>query len=205
MPSLVAFEFKKIVARRVTHMATLGLFVLLVLIMALNIAQQTATDAAGDVVSGPAAIALEKERAEAHAGAVTEERATEAIRAYQALLAAAEDAEAGDAEAAGDAGAGAADATTDGSADAEAAGGEAAASGTAGASAAGAPADAATNDDAPTGATANAPAGTPRPHRRRLRRAGAARLRGRQHGLSGPGHAPVDDGATSSWTAWRRA
>lgn len=128
MPSLVAFEFKKIVARRVTHMATMGLFVLLVLIMALNIAQQTATDAAGNAVSGPAAIALEKERAEAHAGAVTEERAIEAIRAYQALLAAAEDAEAGDAEAVGDAEAGAADATTDGSAGAEAAGGTAGAS-----------------------------------------------------------------------------
>ena len=48
--------------------------------------QQSGTDDAGNDVSGLAAIAQKKANAEADAGLVTEERATEAIRAYQTFF-----------------------------------------------------------------------------------------------------------------------
>lgn len=83
MRSLIMFELKKIVSRRVTQVAVGGLFALLVLVFALNVLQQTAIDDAGERASGLAAIALEKERAEADAGIVTDEKATEDIRAFQ--------------------------------------------------------------------------------------------------------------------------
>ncbi len=86
MRSIVAFELKKIVARRVTQAAVGGLFAVLVLVFALNVLQQSSVDERGEAVTGTAAIAQEKARAEAHAGAVTDERATEDIRAYQRLL-----------------------------------------------------------------------------------------------------------------------
>ena len=83
MRSLIMFELKKIVSRRVTQVAVGGLFALLVLVFALNVLQQTSIDDAGERASGLAAIALEKERAEADAGIVTDEKATEDIRAFQ--------------------------------------------------------------------------------------------------------------------------
>lgn len=86
MRSLVAFELKKILSRRVTQVTVASLFVVLALVMALNVLQQSGTDDAGNDVSGLAAIAQKKANAEADAGLVTEERATEAIRAYQTFF-----------------------------------------------------------------------------------------------------------------------
>ena len=83
MRSLIAFELKKIVSRRVTQVAVGGLFALLAVVFALNVVQQVGTDDAGGRVSGLAAIALDKQRAEAAAGVVTDEKATEDIRAFQ--------------------------------------------------------------------------------------------------------------------------
>ncbi len=86
MRSLVAFELKKILSRRVTQVTVASLFVVLALVMALNVLQQSGTDDAGNDVQGLAAIAQKKANAEADAGLVTEERATEAIRAYQTFF-----------------------------------------------------------------------------------------------------------------------
>ena len=60
MRSLVAFELKKILSRRVTQVTVASLFVVLALVMALNVLQQSGTDDAGNDVSGLAAIAQKK-------------------------------------------------------------------------------------------------------------------------------------------------
>lgn len=83
MSDLIRFELQKMVARRVTQVAVLGLFALLIVIFALNILQQSYIDNEGQPVSGLAAIAQMKQNGKANAGTITEERAINDIRAYQ--------------------------------------------------------------------------------------------------------------------------
>ena len=83
MRSLVWFELKKMLSRRVAIAMNLGVALLLAGVMALNVAQVRTVSALDEVLSGADAIAYIKAEREAHAGAVTPERAAADIAAYQ--------------------------------------------------------------------------------------------------------------------------
>ena len=83
MRSLVWFEFKKMLSRRVAIAMNLGVVLLLAGVMALNVVQARTVSALDEVLSGTDAIACVKAEREAHAGAVTPERAAADIAAYQ--------------------------------------------------------------------------------------------------------------------------
>ncbi|NHM15212.1 hypothetical protein GMI69_00785 [Eggerthellaceae bacterium zg-887] len=88
MSSLVRFEIKKICSRRVAQVSFGAILAILCVILCLNIVQQRTPDpnqVDGDLV-GTAAIAQMKVSADALAGPVTNERATEALREYKTLL-----------------------------------------------------------------------------------------------------------------------
>lgn len=86
MRSLFWFELKKMLTRRVALAANIGVAVFLIAIMALNVVQNKAVDAQGEIVSGIEAIAQTRAEAEEHAGAITAERAAADIAAYQDAL-----------------------------------------------------------------------------------------------------------------------
>lgn len=86
MARLILFEIKKILTRRTALAANVGVVVFLVAIMALNVAQAKTTDASGAILSGTDAIAQSRQEADAHAGAITPERAAADIAAYQERL-----------------------------------------------------------------------------------------------------------------------
>ncbi len=86
MGSLVRFELKKMLARRVAIVANVGVLVLLVGVMALNVVQTRATTSSGEIVSGIDAIEQVQAQDSEHAGAVTSERAAADIAAYQDIL-----------------------------------------------------------------------------------------------------------------------
>ena len=86
MGSLVRFELKKMLARRVAIAANVGVLVLLVGVMALNVVQTRATTSSGEIVSGIDAIEQVQAQDSEHAGAVTSERAAADIAAYQDIL-----------------------------------------------------------------------------------------------------------------------
>ena len=75
MRSLVWFELKKMLARRVALAVNVGVIVLIAGVMALNVVQCKTTDAQGEIVSGVEAIAQMRAEAEEHQGAITAERA----------------------------------------------------------------------------------------------------------------------------------
>lgn len=83
MASLISFELKKMLSRRVALAANIGVVLFTVAIMVLNVVQTATTNAQGELLSGPAAIALERARIEEHAGPITAERAAADIAAYQ--------------------------------------------------------------------------------------------------------------------------
>ena len=83
MRSLVWFELKKMLSRRIAIAMNVGVLVLLAGVMALNVAQTKTENAAGEVLSGTDAIAYAKAEREAHAGAITPEQAAADIAAYQ--------------------------------------------------------------------------------------------------------------------------
>lgn len=83
MASLMLFELKKMLTRRVALAANLGVILFTACIMALNVVQTQAVDAHGETLSGPAAIAQNRAQVEEHAGAITVERAAADIAAYQ--------------------------------------------------------------------------------------------------------------------------
>ena len=85
MFDLVKFEFKKLLARRTSQVASIGILVLLCGIMVLNVVQTKTSSDTGEILSGTAAIAQQKARAEAHEGVLTIERVQEEITAYKAL------------------------------------------------------------------------------------------------------------------------
>ena len=86
MRSLVWFELKKMLARRVALAVNVGVIVLIAGVMALNVVQCKTTDAQGEIVSGVEAIAQTRAEAEEHQGAITAERAASDIAAYQETL-----------------------------------------------------------------------------------------------------------------------
>lgn len=83
MRSLMWFELKKMLSRRVAIAMNVGMIVLLAGVMALNAAQTKTENAEGEVLSGADAIAYVKAEREAHAGPITPERAAADIAAYQ--------------------------------------------------------------------------------------------------------------------------
>lgn len=86
MARLILFEIKKMLTRRTALAANVSVVVFLVAIMALNVAQAKTTDASGAILSGTDAIAQSRQEADAHAGAITPERAAADIAAYQERL-----------------------------------------------------------------------------------------------------------------------
>ena len=86
MARLILFEIKKMLTRRTALAANVGVVVFLVAIMVLNVAQAKTTDASGAILSGTDAIAQSRQEADAHAGAITPERAAADIAAYQERL-----------------------------------------------------------------------------------------------------------------------
>lgn len=86
MLRLMLFELKKMLTRRVALVANVGVVAFLVGIMALNVVQARTTDASGAILSGTEAIAQSRQEANAHAGAITPERAAADIAAYQERL-----------------------------------------------------------------------------------------------------------------------
>ena len=86
MARLILFEIKKMLTRRTALAANVGVAVFLVAIMALNVVQAKTTDASGAILSGTDAIAQSRQEADAHAGAITPERAAADIAAYQERL-----------------------------------------------------------------------------------------------------------------------
>ncbi|MEE0845865.1 MAG: ABC transporter permease subunit [Eggerthellaceae bacterium] len=83
MRSLMWFELKKMLSRRVAIAMNVGVLVLLAGVMALNVAQTKTENAAGETLSGTDAIAYAKAEREAHAGPITSEKAAADIAAYQ--------------------------------------------------------------------------------------------------------------------------
>lgn len=85
MLSLIKFELKKMLARRVAVAANAGAIVMLVAVMALNVMQARAEGNIGEILSGPEAIAHRREVAEARAGELTPERVAADIARYQEI------------------------------------------------------------------------------------------------------------------------
>ena len=85
MLSLIKFELKKMLTRRVAVAANAGAIVMLVAVMALNVMQARAEGNAGEILSGPEAIAHRREVAEARAGELTPERVAADIAHYQEI------------------------------------------------------------------------------------------------------------------------
>lgn len=85
MLSLIKFELKKMLTRRVAVAANAGAIVMLVAVMALNVMQARAEGNTGEILSGPEAIAHRREVAEARAGELTPERVAADIARYQEI------------------------------------------------------------------------------------------------------------------------
>lgn len=88
MASLVIFELKKILGRRVTQVSLAVLFALSLLFMSLNVFQQAAVNPAGDppMLSGTAAIAQQRANAQQCAGPVTDEAVTAVVGEFRTFL-----------------------------------------------------------------------------------------------------------------------
>ena len=85
MFDLVKFEFKKLLARRTSQVVSAGILAMLCGIMALNVMQAKTMSDSGEVLSGIAAIAQQKAKADAHKGVLSVERVQEEVAAYKAL------------------------------------------------------------------------------------------------------------------------
>lgn len=86
--SLVKFELKKICSQRVTQVTVVAIAALLAWVTTFNITSQYALDpdAVGTEFEGAAAISQQKQNADALAGPITDEAATDAIREWQAFM-----------------------------------------------------------------------------------------------------------------------
>lgn len=85
MLSLIKFELKKMLTRRVAVAVNAGVLVMLIAVMALNVMQARAEGNTGEILSGPEAIARRREVAEARAGELTPERVAADIARYQEI------------------------------------------------------------------------------------------------------------------------
>ncbi len=86
MFDLVIFELKKIVTRRTTLVTCAALLVIICGVMALNVLQTKTVSDSGEVLSGPDAIAYNRDEANAHAGELTPERIQGDLAAYRDLV-----------------------------------------------------------------------------------------------------------------------
>lgn len=88
MGSLIRFELKKICSQRVTQVAVLAIAAFLAWVTTFNITSQFALDpnVVGTEFEGAVAIAQQKENADALAGPITSEAATDAIREWQTFM-----------------------------------------------------------------------------------------------------------------------
>ncbi len=88
MASLIRFELKKIASKRVTQVAVAFVLLMLVVVSWLNISMQYALDPdrVNEELEGVAAIAQQKENAEAVSGPITDEKATEVLRQFKAFI-----------------------------------------------------------------------------------------------------------------------
>lgn len=86
MASLVLFELKKALTRRVAVAVNAGVLLMLVAIMALNVVQTQTTDASGEILSGTDAIAQSRANREEHAGTLTTERIVSDLAAYREAI-----------------------------------------------------------------------------------------------------------------------
>lgn len=85
MFDLVKFELKKLLARRTSQVVSAGILLMLCVIMALNVVQTKTSSNSDEILSGTAAIAQQKARADAHEGVLTVERVRDEIAAYKEL------------------------------------------------------------------------------------------------------------------------
>ena len=83
MLDLIAFELKKIVMRRTSAVAVVGVAVLMCAIMLLNVTGSKTQTMDGTVYAGLDYIAHERSVEESHAGALTAERIAADIEAYR--------------------------------------------------------------------------------------------------------------------------
>ena len=83
MARIVLFELKKLLARRVALVASLGVLAMLVGIMLLNVFQARVVSFTGEVFSGPAAISYKRDEALARAGAIDVERVLSDVASYR--------------------------------------------------------------------------------------------------------------------------
>lgn len=85
MCSLIGFELKKMLSRRVSLLTCVGVALLICGIMALNVAETQVKAGTGRVLTGTEAIAYERSEAAEHAGVLTPERIREDLEAYRSL------------------------------------------------------------------------------------------------------------------------
>ena len=83
MLRITLFELKKLLARRVALVANLGVLAMLVGIMLLNVFQAHTEDVTGEVLSGPAAIAYQRDQRLARAGELSVERVLADVAGYR--------------------------------------------------------------------------------------------------------------------------
>ncbi len=88
MGSLIRFELKKILSRRVLQVSLGAIFAMLCAILWFNVTSQHALDPdqMGQELEGTSAIAQRKANADALAGPITDEKATEVMREYKAFI-----------------------------------------------------------------------------------------------------------------------
>lgn len=85
MFDLVKFELKKLIVRRTSLAVCAGVLVLLCGIMTLNVVQTKTSSNTDEILSGTAAIAQQKARAESHEGVLAAERVQQETAAYKEL------------------------------------------------------------------------------------------------------------------------
>ena len=83
MRSLIKFELKKMLTRRVAIVANVGMLLMLTVVMGLNVVQTKTEGNIGEILSGPTAIAHRRDVTEARAGELTPERVAADIAHYQ--------------------------------------------------------------------------------------------------------------------------
>ncbi|WP_443813019.1 ABC transporter permease [Collinsella sp.] len=83
MRSLIKFELKKMLTRRVAIVANVGMLLMLTVVMGLNVVQTKTEGNIGETLSGPTAIAHRRDVTEARAGELTPERVAADIAHYQ--------------------------------------------------------------------------------------------------------------------------
>lgn len=82
MFTLIKFELKKLLGRRVAQVACIGILAMLAGVMALNVVQQKTSSSDGEIISGTEAIACRHAADDAHAGELTPERVAADVRTY---------------------------------------------------------------------------------------------------------------------------